>query len=136
MRLPRLPRLLVVDDSAVVRRILALTIAQLPQLAEAVIDEADNGALALKMLAQTPYDLVLSDIRMPGVDGYELLRVARQELGLTTPIVVISTLGHEEDVRRGMEAGATAYILKPLSPHHIRLALRQLLDEPEPLPRP
>lgn len=130
MRLPRSPRLLLVDDSIVVRRVLALTVMQVPELAGAVIDEAGNGAIALKKMAETPYDLVLSDIRMPYVDGFELLRVARQEMGLTTPIVLISTLGREEDVKRGMDAGATAYILKPLSPTHVRLALRELLDTP------
>jgi DNA-binding response OmpR family regulator len=66
------------------------------------------------------------------VDGFELLRIARREMGLTIPIVLISTLGREEDVRRGMEAGATAYILKPLSPHHIKVALRELLASPDP----
>ncbi len=130
MRLPRHPRLLIVDDSIVVRRVMALTVRQLPELVGAEIDEAGNGAIALKKLAQVPYDLVLSDIRMPLVDGFELLRVARQELGLRIPIVLVSTLGREEDVQRGMEAGATAYILKPLSPHHIKMALRELIDAP------
>lgn len=130
MRLPRHPRLLIVDDSIVVRRVMALTVRQLPELVGAEIDEAGNGAIALKKLAQVPYDLVLSDIRMPLVDGFELLRVARQEMGLRIPIVLVSTLGREEDVQRGMEAGATAYILKPLSPHHIKMALRELIDAP------
>ena len=130
MRLPRHPRLLIVDDSIVVRRVMALTVRQLPELVGAEIDEAGNGAIALKKLAQGPYDLVLSDIRMPLVDGFELLRVARQEMGLRIPIVLVSTLGREEDVQRGMEAGATAYILKPLSPHHIKMALRELIDAP------
>ena len=130
MRFPRHPRLLIVDDSIVVRRVMALTVRQLPELMGAEIDEAGNGAIALKKLAQAPYDLVLSDIRMPLVDGFELLRVARVEMGLRMPIVLVSTLGREEDVRRGMEAGATAYIMKPLSPHHIKLALRQLIDAP------
>lgn len=130
MRLPRHPRLLIVDDSIVVRRVMALTVRQLPELVGAEIDEAGNGAIALKKLAQAPYDLVLSDIRMPLVDGFELLRVARQEMGLRIPIVLVSTLGREEDVQRGMEAGATAYILKPLSPHHIKMALRELIDAP------
>ena len=66
------------------------------------------------------------------MDGLELLRVARGQLGLTIPIVLISTLGREEDVQAGLDAGATAYILKPLSPHHIKVALRELLDAPEP----
>ncbi len=130
MRLPRHPRLLIVDDSIVVRRVMALTVRQLPELVGAEIDEAGNGAIALKKLAQASYDLVLSDIRMPLVDGFELLRVARQEMGLHIPIVLVSTLGREEDVRRGMQAGATAYIMKPLSPHHIKMALRELIDAP------
>jgi CheY-like chemotaxis protein len=130
LQLPRRPRLLIVDDSIVVRRILALTVTQIPELALSEIDEAGNGAVALKKLAHAPFDLVLSDVRMPYVDGLELLRVARGEMGLTIPIVLISTLGREEDVQRGMEAGATAYILKPLSPHHIKVALRELLDGP------
>jgi two-component system, chemotaxis family, chemotaxis protein CheY len=131
MRLPRHPRILIVDDSIVVRRILAFTVSQMHELWGATVEEAGNGAIALKKLAQAPFDLVLSDIRMPYVDGFEMLRVARTEMGLTIPIVLISTLGTEADVRRGMEAGATAYILKPLSPHHIKVALRELLEEPE-----
>ena len=134
MRLPPRPRLLIVDDSIVVRRVLALTVRQIPELMAAEIDEAGNGAIALKKLAQAPYDLVLSDIRMPLLDGFELVRVARREMGLRIPIVLVSTLGREEDVRRGLEAGATAYIMKPLSPHHIKLALRELIDAPDPAP--
>ena len=134
MRLPERPRLLIVDDSIVVRRVLALTVRQIPELMAAEIDEAGNGAIALKKLAQASYDLVLSDIRMPLLDGFELVRVARREMGLRIPIVLVSTLGREEDVRRGLEAGATAYIMKPLSPHHIKVALRELLDAPDPAP--
>jgi CheY-like chemotaxis protein len=131
MRLPLQPRVLIVDDSTVVRRILALAVSQLAPLARARVEQAGDGAAALEMLARTPYDLVLCDVRMPAVDGFELLRVARQELRLTVPIVIISTMGREEDVQRGLAAGATAYILKPLSPHHIKLALRALLDAPD-----
>lgn len=130
MRLPAQPRVLIVDDSIVVRRILALAVTQLPELAHATVDQAEDGAVALQRLAGTAYDLVLCDIRMPSTDGYELLRVARTEMRLTVPIVLISTMGRQEDVQRGLEAGATAYILKPLSPHEIKRALRALLDAP------
>jgi two-component system chemotaxis response regulator CheY len=130
MRLPAQPRVLIVDDSIVVRRILALAVTQLPELAHATVDQAEDGAVALQRLAGTAYDLVLCDIRMPSTDGYELLRVARTEMRLTVPIVLISTMGRQEDVERGLAAGATAYILKPLSPHEIKRALRALLDAP------
>jgi two-component system chemotaxis response regulator CheY len=132
MRLPSRPRVLIVDDSVVVRRILALAVTQLPELAHAAVDQAEDGAVALQRLAGTAYDLVLCDVRMPSTDGLELLRVARTEMGLTVPIVLISTMGRQEDVQRGLAAGATAYILKPLSPHEIKRALRALLDAPTP----
>jgi len=130
MHLSAQPRVLIVDDSIVVRRILALSVSQMPELSRATVEQAADGAEALERLRRTPFDLVLCDIRMPLVDGYELLRVARTELGLTMPIVIISTLGREQDVQRGMDAGATAYVLKPLSPHDIKRALRQVLDGP------
>jgi two-component system, chemotaxis family, chemotaxis protein CheY len=58
----------------------------------------------------------------------ELVRRVRGDLAdRRTPIVVISTQGHDDDVRRALDAGATAYILKPLSPHRIRLAIEKLL---------
>jgi CheY-like chemotaxis protein len=123
------PRVLVVDDSIVVRHVLKLTLRQIPEFLDAVIDEAGNGAVALHKLAASHYDLVLSDIRMPYVDGLEMVRRIRGEMNdHETPILLISTLGTAEDVRRGLEAGADAYLLKPLSPHHIIAALRQFLD--------
>jgi two-component system, chemotaxis family, chemotaxis protein CheY len=121
---------LVVDDSVVVRQVLGLTLRQLPEFLYAHIDEASNGAIALRKLAAARNDLVLSDIRMPLVDGLEFVRRVRRDLGdRRTPIVLISTLGTDEDVKRGLAAGATAYILKPLSPHIIKGWLRKFVDE-------
>jgi two-component system chemotaxis response regulator CheY len=129
MPLPsRPPNVLVVDDSIVVRQVLSFTLRLLPEFFDAAIDEAGNGAIALKKLSEAKYDLVLSDIRMPYVDGLELVRRARGELRLLVPIVLISTLGTEQDVQRGLAAGATAYLVKPISPHYIKQSLRELLD--------
>jgi CheY-like chemotaxis protein len=123
------PTVLVVDDSIVVRKILAMTVHQVPELQNAVVDEAGNGAIALKLLGAKKYDLVLSDIRMPYVDGLELVRRVREELqDRVTPIVLISTLGTENDIKNGLAVGATAYVIKPLSPHEIKQALRKLMD--------
>jgi two-component system chemotaxis response regulator CheY len=127
--LPPEPRVLIVDDSIVARQVLTLTLRQLPEFLYAQVEEAGNGAVALRRLATGRYVLVLCDIRMPLMDGLELVRRVRRDLKDTeTPIVLISTLGTPEDVARGREAGATEYILKPLSPHHIRGALRKLID--------
>jgi len=122
------PRVLVVDDSIVVRHILVLTLRQMPEYMLATIDEAGNGAIALARLRERRYDLVLSDVRMPYMDGLELVRQVRGGLrDAKTPIFLISTLGSEEDVQRGLDAGATAYILKPLSPHVIMKVLEEYL---------
>jgi CheY-like chemotaxis protein len=121
---------LLVDDSIVVRKVLTLTLRQMPEFFDADIDEAANGKIALERIAEQPYDLILSDIRMPHVDGLELVRRVRRDLNDSrTPIVLVSTLGRDEDVKEGLDAGATAYVLKPLSPHHIMLTLRKVLRE-------
>ncbi len=135
------PRVLLVDDSIVVRHVLVVTLRQLPEFLHASIDEAGNGAIALKKMETNRYDLVLSDIRMPYMDGLEFVRAVRQQQRDTrTPIVLLSTLGTEEDVRRGLEAGADAYLLKPISPGHIVTALREFLDKrkrsDDPMKRP
>src|SRR4051812_11309925 len=102
------PTVLVVDDSIVVRKVLRMTLHQMPEFADAVVDEAGNGAIALKMLTAKRYDLVMSDIRMPFVDGLELVRRVREELqDKVTPIVLISTLGTEADIKNGLAVGAT-----------------------------
>lgn len=121
-------RILVVDDSVVVRRIVELTVRQIPSLMKATIDEAADGETALEMLRRQRYDLILADIRMPVLDGLALVRRIRAELGDDrTPIILVSTLGSEDDVRRGLEAGATAYVPKPVSPHRIRTVIGKLL---------
>ena len=127
-RWPPSPRVLVVDDSVVVRKVLTVTLRQLPEFLRAEIEEAANGALALKKLEAQRYDLVLSDIRMPAMDGLELLRAVRGALqDAETPFVLISTLGTEDDVQKGRQAGATGYIRKPITPHNIMTELQEIL---------
>lgn len=122
------PRVLVVDDSIVVRHVLTFTVRQLPGFSEAVIDEAADGLTAFRKVQAETYRFILADVRMPQMDGLELVRRIRQDLHDTgTPVVLITTLGSQEDVDRGLAAGATAYVIKPLSPHHIRTALIEIL---------
>jgi two-component system chemotaxis response regulator CheY len=126
---PGARRVLVIDDSQVARQVLAMTCRQVPLLLDARIDEAPDGLVALERLRSGTYDLVLTDVRMPNVDGLELVRRVRQELNdRRTPIVLISTLGTDADVQRGLDAGATAYLVKPLSPYRIRNLIERLLS--------
>jgi CheY-like chemotaxis protein len=125
---PGTRRVLVIDDSQVARQVLSMTCRQVPALLDARIDEAPDGLVALERLRAESYDLVLTDVRMPNVDGLELVRRVREELGdRHTPIVLISTLGTDADMQRGLAAGATAYLVKPLSPYRIRLLIESLL---------
>jgi two-component system, chemotaxis family, chemotaxis protein CheY len=125
----RPPRVLVVDDSVVVRHVLTFTVRQLPGFAHAVIDETSDGVAAFAKVQGEKYRFILADVRMPRMDGIELVSRIRGELGdKETPVVLITTLGTQADRERGMAAGATAYVIKPLSPHHIRTALLEILD--------
>ena len=77
------------------------------------VDEASDGLEALKILEKKSFDLVVTDISMPNLDGFELTkRIKNTQAWKNIPIVVVTTLGSEEDKRRGMDAGADAYFLK------------------------
>jgi CheY-like chemotaxis protein len=105
-----------------------MTCRQVPALLYAQIDQAPDGQVALERMRADRYDLVLADVRMPNVDGLEFVRRVRQELeDSKTPIILVSTLATEEDVRRGLAVGATAYIAKPLSPYRIKIMIEHLL---------
>jgi two-component system, chemotaxis family, sensor kinase CheA len=74
---------------------------------------AATGREALAALAASPADLVLTDVEMPGMDGFELTRAIRATPELrSVPVVVLTSLATEEDRRHGMEAGADGYLLK------------------------
>ena len=107
---------LVVDDSATIRQLLTLTLRKFNGGAQLRIIEATDGREALEKVRMSHYDLVLTDIKMPNMDGLEFLQRVRTELAnAALPIIIISTKGEEEDVARGMALGATAYLTKPVS---------------------
>jgi len=109
-------RVLVVDDSATMRKII------IKGLREAGFDELDfaeavDGASALEALRKEEFDLVLSDINMPGMDGLALVRCVRDEAlgGADLPIVMITTEGGLERVQEALAAGANDYLRKPFT---------------------
>jgi two-component system chemotaxis response regulator CheY len=111
-----IPRtVLVVDDSELVHKMHAMT---LRKFAGSRILHAYNGEEALELLSAHPdVDLVLLDVNMPVMDGLSFLKARREmQVFLEVPVVLISTEASADDVRRGMEAGATAYMAKPFKP--------------------
>ena len=100
---------LVVDDTAVVRELERSIL----EGAGYRVRTAADGRLALAALADTPADLVVTDVEMPNCDGLELTRAIRAEPGLAgLPVVVVTSRSSEADRRLAMEAGADAYLVK------------------------
>jgi two-component system, chemotaxis family, chemotaxis protein CheY len=121
---------LVVDDSATIRQLLTLTLRKFNGGGQLKIIEATDGREALEKVRMAHYDLVLTDIKMPNMDGLEFLHRVRTELENTTlPIIIISTKGEEEDVARGMALGATAYLTKPVSAPKLLETIGRILGQ-------
>jgi DNA-binding response OmpR family regulator len=101
------PRILVVDDEARIRRFLCLA---LEQNAWEAIDAAD-GPQAVDRVRETDPDLILLDINLPGMDGFEVLRRIREISA--APVIMLTGRDSEEDRVRGLDLGAEDYIVKP-----------------------
>jgi two-component system, chemotaxis family, chemotaxis protein CheY len=122
--------LLVVDDSATMRQLLCMTLTRVDGITQANITEASDGADALDKVRSGSFDLVLTDIRMPRMDGLEFIRKVRSELNdLALPIIIISTKGADEDVQLGMNLGASGYLSKPVSMARLRELVTNFLGE-------
>jgi two-component system, chemotaxis family, chemotaxis protein CheY len=105
--------ILVVDDSATMRQLIGLTLKKVPGCR---VVEAANGAEAVTRLGGGPADLVITDINMPEMNGLELVRHVRGPLGQRDlPIIVVTTKGDDGARDAGLQAGANAYLTKPLS---------------------
>jgi len=124
-------RILVVEDSASTRSFVR-AILEDPASAAAMgaleVTEAQSGFDAMRLLPRARYDLIITDINMPDVNGLELIHFIRKsEHHRTTPLVIISTQATERDVERGKQLGADAYVAKPFSPEAMRETCARLL---------
>jgi DNA-binding response OmpR family regulator len=91
------------------------------------IDSVSNGSDAFRILVRELFDLVITDIRMPGLTGLDILPGIRK-LQPEAPIIVITAFGSEEIHRRAMERGATAYLEKPLHFHELRTMIHEIIS--------
>jgi adenylate cyclase len=118
------PRILVVDDRAESRKLLRLYL----QREGWAVTAAADGAQALALAAETPPDLVLLDVLMPVMDGFEVCRRLRAAPATArVPVVMVTSLGETDDCVRGLEAGADDFVAKPFRPEELRARVRSLL---------
>jgi two-component system, chemotaxis family, chemotaxis protein CheY len=117
--------ILIVEDSATTR---ALIRAVIDELDEFETVEAGSGFEALKVLPQQEYDLIVTDINMPDINGLELINFVRNNPRYKhLPIIIVSTERSEEDKRRGMALGATAYVTKPFKSFELQEIIKKTL---------
>ena len=94
-----------------------------------VVDHYANGAEAAAAYAGGLFDLVVLDVQMPGLDGFEVLRRIRGTEERRVPVVMLTAVGSERDVVKGFEMGADDYILKPFSPAELTVRLKRFVTE-------
>ena len=117
-------RVLVVDDEAKMQRVLEIMLQRMGH----EVACASNGKDALQIMKSAPSDLVISDLRMPGMSGTELLRTLR-ELGNEVPVIIMTAYGTIESAVEAMKLGACDYIVRPFEVEALEIAVGRILAE-------
>ena len=116
---------LVVEDSPMMRQLLVFALSRVKNLK---VTEADDGVDGLRKLAGNKFDLILTDINMPIMDGLKLVKRVRSDpMHKETPIIIITTEGSTEDRQRALQLGANAYITKPIQAPQVIAKVKELL---------
>ena len=120
---------LVVDDNADLR---ALVAESLRKLGGFTVVAAEDGAIGLEQFFAIRPDCVVVDVKMPGLDGYQLVRALRGDpASSATPLVILSAMVQERDRLAGFLSGVDEYLLKPVSPLELVRTIRQVIDRGE-----
>lgn len=121
-----LQSILIVEDSATMRSLLASSLEELEVPVKIV--EAESGFEALRFLPREDFDLIVTDINMPDINGLELVSfIRRNEKYADIPLIIVSTEGSERDREKGLRLGADAYMVKPFDPEMLRQVVLDLL---------
>ena len=126
----RSSRLVIADDHPLFRAAIRQMLGEWPGLV--VVGEAGDGREAVKLSQRLRPDLVLMDLRMPKMDGFEATREIKRE-SPSTVVLVLTALGEPESLLEALKAGASGYVLKDTSPQRIVEAIRRVLDGESPL---
>jgi excisionase family DNA binding protein len=118
------PRVLVVDDEASIRDLLAKTLA----LAEYDVDVAPDGRSALERMRMYPYDLLIADLKMPGMDGLTVIREAKRYKA-DLPVIIITGFSTESSAIEAVNLGVAGYLTKPFRVPQVLAAAAKALGE-------
>jgi CheY-like chemotaxis protein len=117
-------KILIAEDEPDIRELIAFTL----QFSGHTVVAVGNGAEALEAAAREMPDLILMDVRMPRMTGYEACeRMKADPVLQQIPVVFLSAKGQEAEIRTGMNAGATEYLLKPFAPLELNQKVNELL---------
>lgn len=126
-------RLLIIEDEAEVRAALAMCLEAAGYAVEAVA----NGEAGREKAMMVPgYDLILLDARLPGSDGFEMLRKLREEDGVFTPVLMLTGLRDRAHRLKGFELGADDYVVKPFAPEELLARVEAVLRRARQQPMP
>ena len=120
-------KFLVVDDFSTMRRIVR---GLLKEMGCNNADEAEDGAVALGMLKTQKYDFVVSDINMPNMNGFELLKAVKAEDSLKhIPVLMVTAEARKEDIVLAAQSGAAGYIVKPFTKATLEEKVQKILQK-------
>jgi DNA-binding NtrC family response regulator len=118
-----MPAILIVEDEAKMRRLLELNLGE----DGFTIFSAEDAETGAKLLRENPIDLVLTDLKLPGMNGLEFLQTIKHQ-NAALPVVVMTAFGSVETAVEAMKAGASDYVLKPFSLSEMRMVIHKELD--------
>jgi CheY-like chemotaxis protein len=122
-------KILVAEDERDIRDLIAFTL----RFAGHEVLTANNGEEAVQLTAETLPDLVLTDVRMPKMTGYEACRLIKADPATQhIPVVFLSAKGQEAEVQSGLDAGGEEYLLKPFAPDQLTRRVAEILSKPRP----
>ena len=117
--------ILIADDSPTIRKFVAFSLTM--QGFEVVA--AKDGMEAIEHLPSKKIDLIITDLNMPNLDGFELIKSVRQNQDyLELPIIILSSLSGSEEIEKGMSCGANSYLVKPFDPKRIQYEVAKYLN--------
>jgi two-component system, chemotaxis family, chemotaxis protein CheY len=120
-------RFLIVDDFSTMRRIVRNL---LKEIGFANAEEAEDGQIALNMLKSTKFDFVVSDINMPNMNGFELLKSIRADDSLKgLPVLMVTAEAKKEDIVAAAQGGASGYIVKPFTKATLEEKVQKIMQK-------